>query len=201
MGSPERLSTFPRDTQLARGNQQAGSLVFCSQGLNSDFISLMLSKGQSQAQLPSREQMACQPFISRNSRHSRVSDAVSSIRGPLEWLPFFVSGCDGSQAGVGALHGELSGSCSGQGACQGYPLKPTLGLEQLGGPSPTISWELHHPQLLGWGQEAAWAPLIGPQGFPAVPDPKAISSPNTLLPSRGPALHPTIMSTSHAKLL
>lgn len=37
MGSPERLSTFPRDAQPVRGNQQAGSLVFCSQGLNSDF--------------------------------------------------------------------------------------------------------------------------------------------------------------------
>lgn len=105
--------------------------------------------------------------------HSRVRDTVSSsTQGPPEWLPFFVSGCDGSQAGMGALPGELLGSCSRQGACQGYPLKPTLGSEQLRGPSPTISWELHHPQLLGWGQEAAWAPVISPQGFPAAPDPR-----------------------------
>lgn len=76
-----------------------------------------------------------------------VRDTVSSsTHGPPEWLPFFVSGCDGSQAGVGVLPGELSGSCSGQGARQGsFPLKPTLGLEELRGPSPTISWELHHP--------------------------------------------------------
>jgi hypothetical protein len=36
--------------------------------------------------------------------HSRVGDTVSSsTQGPPDWLPFFVSDCDGSQAGVGAL--------------------------------------------------------------------------------------------------
>lgn len=158
--------------------------MFCSPGLSSDFISLMLSKGQSQAQLPSRGQMACRPALRRlgklrngafrlqkqraptdsfNSErsswslsigkghrsqagHSRVRDSVTLHPQAL------LNGCPSlSQAVMAARQvwepslGELSGSCSGQGSLPGFALKPTLGLEQLRGPSPTISWELHHP--------------------------------------------------------
>lgn len=81
--------------------------------------------------------------------------------------------------------------------------KTYIGSEQLGGPSPTISWELHHLQLLGWGREAAWAPLISPQGFATAPNPKAISSLNNMAAferTHPPALHLALISTPRAKL-
>lgn len=107
--------------------------------------------------------------------HLRVRDTVSpSTQGPPEWPSFFVSGCDGSQAGVGALPWGTLRFLQWKGSLPGLPPETYIRFRTIQRTLPHYFLGIASSPAAGLGAGGSLGSLNQPPGLARYSGPKGL---------------------------